>query len=221
MSQELMVVLTGVALGFAYAAVPGAVNTECIRRGLAGGMRPALLVQVGALSGDMLWATLGLTGAALLLQFDAVTVLLGLVGAAFLFALARDAFMAAVRRPDPSSPALTRPGRPLLVGVTFSVANPAGLAFWSGMGGGLLATLGDPTPVQVALILASFLVGALAWSVLISAVVSWGRRFATPALFRWVDAISGAALAYFGVRLLVTAVRRLGGWALPALRAVA
>ena len=33
--------------------------------------------------------------------------------------------------------------------------------------------------------------------------------------------LSGAALAYFGVRLLITAVRRLGGWALPALRAVA
>src|SRR5215207_6238294 len=97
MPSELVIILTGVALGFAYCAVPGAVNTECIRRGLVGGMRPALLIQVGAIGGDLFWATLGLTGAAMLRRFDAVTVLLGLVGAGFLFGLARNSFLAAMR----------------------------------------------------------------------------------------------------------------------------
>ena len=97
MSDVVMVVLTGIALGFAVAvaAVPGAVNIECIRRGLAGGFRSATLTQGGALLGDMVWATLGLTGAALLIRFDPVEILLGLLGAGFLFALARDSFRSA------------------------------------------------------------------------------------------------------------------------------
>jgi threonine/homoserine/homoserine lactone efflux protein len=89
------------------------------------------------------------------------------------------------------------------------------------MGSGLLATLGEPTRVQIALILAAFFVGALLWSGLVSAIVSWGRRFATPKLFRWVDAISGVALSYFGVRLLLTTTRKLGRWVFPGVRALA
>jgi chemosensory pili system protein ChpE len=221
MPAELVIILTGVALGFAYCAVPGAVNTECIRRGLVGGMRPALLIQIGAIVGDLFWATLGLTGAAILRRFDAVTVLLGLIGAGFLFALARNSFLAAIRPSAASTAVAGKPGRPLLVGMAFSLANPAGLAFWSGMGSGLLATLGEPTRVQIALILAAFFVGALLWSGLVSAIVSWGRRFATPKLFRWVDAISGVALSYFGVRLLLTTTRKLGRWVFPGVRALA
>lgn len=221
MPTELVIVLTGIALGFAYCAVPGAVNTECIRRGLTGGMRPALLVQIGAIVGDLFWAALGLMGAAFLQRFDAVTVVLGLVGAGFLFSLARNSFVAAFRPASDAEAAPAMRGRPLLIGVTFSLANPAGLAFWSGMGGGLLATLGDPTRLEVGLVLTAFLVGAIIWSLAISAIVSLGRRFATPRLFRWVDAISGAALSYFGIRLLVTALRRIWTWVMPGVRAFA
>jgi hypothetical protein len=33
--------LTALGLGLAYAATPGVVNTECLRRGITGGFRPA------------------------------------------------------------------------------------------------------------------------------------------------------------------------------------
>src|SRR6478735_8560765 len=88
--------ITGVTLGLAYSAVPGAVNTEALRRGLAGGFRPSWLIQTGALLGDLLWAVIGLTGAAVLIERDAIATLLGLVGAGFLFALARSAFRGAL-----------------------------------------------------------------------------------------------------------------------------
>jgi chemosensory pili system protein ChpE len=220
MPSDVMIVLTGIALGFAYCAVPGAVNTECIRRGLSGGFRPAVLIQGGALLGDMVWATLGLTGAAFILRVNALVILLGLVGAGFLFSLARNSFRSS-RAPVPTSTGgLTQRGRPLIIGATFSLANPAGLAFWSGIGGGLLATLGDPSPGEIALLLTAFFVGSMLWCVAISAVVSWGRRFASPRLFRWVDALSGVALSYFAVRLLISTLRRLGAWLLPGVRAL-
>ncbi len=218
MPSDLMILLTGIALGVAYCAVPGAVNTECIRRGLSGGFRPAILIQSGALLGDMVWAILGLTGAAFILRFDALVILLGLLGAGFLFSLARNSFRSAWSPTPTGTGGVTQGGRPLIVGATFSLANPAGLAFWSGIGGGLLATLGDPTTAEVALLLAAFFVGSMIWCLTISAVVSWGRRFASPRLFRWVDALSGVALSYFAVRLLVSTVRRLGAWLLPGVR---
>lgn len=220
MPSDLMILLTGIALGVAYCAVPGAVNTECIRRGLSGGFRPAILIQGGALLGDMVWAILGLTGAAFILQFDALVILLGLVGAGFLFSLARNSFRSAWSPTPTDGEGLTQQGRPLIVGATFSLANPAGLAFWSGIGGGLLATLGEPSSGEIALLLTAFFIGSMIWCLAISAVVSWGRRFASPRLFRWVDALSGIALSYFAVRLLVSTVRRVGAWFLPGVRAL-
>ena len=51
-----------------YNAMPGAVFAETVRRGALGGFRTALAVQLGSLSGDALWALLGLAGVGLLLQ---------------------------------------------------------------------------------------------------------------------------------------------------------
>ncbi len=75
-------------LGVAYAALPGVVNTECVRRGIAFGFRPAARIQAGALIGDAAWAGIALTGAALLVQHRAIGLVLGLAGAGFLFHLA-------------------------------------------------------------------------------------------------------------------------------------
>lgn len=43
--------LSTVGIGLAYCATPGAVNAEALRRGLARGFWPALLVQLGSLIG--------------------------------------------------------------------------------------------------------------------------------------------------------------------------
>jgi chemosensory pili system protein ChpE len=43
-------VVSAVGLGFAYAALPGAVNAEALRRGMAGGYRSAFQVHAGGCS---------------------------------------------------------------------------------------------------------------------------------------------------------------------------
>ncbi len=47
--MTLASVLPAIGLGIAYAAAPGAVNTEAIRRGAAYGTRSTLLVETGSL----------------------------------------------------------------------------------------------------------------------------------------------------------------------------
>jgi chemosensory pili system protein ChpE len=71
-------IATAVGLGIAYAAAPGAVNTEALRRGVSWGARSALLVETGSLIGDSLWAVLALTGVTLLTRYLALQVLLGI-----------------------------------------------------------------------------------------------------------------------------------------------
>jgi threonine/homoserine/homoserine lactone efflux protein len=50
----------------------------------------------------------------------------------------------------------------------------------------------------------------LCWALGLSALVGWGRRFTQPRVFRAIDAVCGAVLGIFGVRLLWTTVRKIG-----------
>jgi threonine/homoserine/homoserine lactone efflux protein len=218
LSELFPLLATGFVLGLAYSAVPGAVNTEALRRGIAGGFRPAALVQTGALLGDLGWAMLGLTGAVVLIQNDAIATLLGIAGAVLLCSLARSAIRAALAPAEAGG--VVRQGRPFVIGMTFSVANPAGLAFWTGLGGGLLATRDDRSPIELAALLMAFAFGSVVWGCGMSAIVTWGRRFAGGSLFRWIDALCAAALSYFGIRLLWSSLRRSRRWLSPVFRLV-
>jgi threonine/homoserine/homoserine lactone efflux protein len=209
-ADPLLALFAPLLLGIAYAALPGVVNTEALRRGMRAGFAPAASIQIGALIGDGLWAVVALTGAALLVQHDVVALALGLAGAGFLFHLARTAFVAAWRG-LPERATAPHHGNGLMTGMVFSLANPAGLAFWTGIGGGLLGANADGAPLDHAAgFLFSFLFGAALWGVGMAALVAWGRRFATPAIFRVIDALCGIALTYFGVRLMWSAVQRYG-----------
>ena len=214
----LALLVTGLALGLAYAAVPGAVNAEALRRGVAGGFVPAWSIQTGALVGDTLWALIGLTGAALLIQIDAVAIAFGLVGAGFLFALARTALRAAIAGPEAGAAAAPS-GNAFSVGMAFSLANPAGIAFWSGLGGGVLAAHGGASTSNSAALLLAFTLGAFAWGCGMAGALHWSRRFAGGRVFRAVDALCGLALSYFGVRLLWSSLQKSWRWLAPAARA--
>src|SRR5579883_37160 len=99
----ISLILTAIGLGIAYAAAPGAVNTEALRRGVARGARSALLIETGSLIGDSLWAILALTGVTLLTRYLAVEIILGLTGGFFLLRLAWLALSEAFTRQHVSS----------------------------------------------------------------------------------------------------------------------
>lgn len=218
MSELIPLALSGFTIGLAYTVVPGPVNTEATRRGLKGGFRPALTVQLGSLVGDVLWAILGLTGAVVVLQRDSLATVLGLVGAGFLFALARSAFRGAAGSGEPGTVAAR--GNGWRVGIMFSLANPAGIAFWSGVGGGMLGATANPGAIEVAAVLVSFIVGSAACGVLFAALAGLGRRHASSRVMHWIDGLCGVALTWFGVRLLWSTLRRASAWLGPAVRAM-
>lgn len=213
MPFELAILLPAAGLGIAYAAAPGAVNTEALRRGLSHGPRSTLLVEAGSLIGDLLWAALALTGVALFAHYRVVQVALGVAGGCFLLRLAWAALHDAWLGTQPGAKA--RAGGDFATGTFFGLANPVALAFWSGMGSSILAL--GATGVTFALFVAGFFVGAALWCGGITALVGRGRRFVRPALFRWINALCGLALGFFGLRVLWSAAQEV--FAPPALAA--
>src|SRR5579883_3643608 len=125
-------IATAIGLGLAYAAAPGAVNTEAVRRGVSHGARSTLLVETGSLIGDSLWAVLALTGVTLLTRYLAVQLVLGIAGGFFLLRLAWLALSEAFARQRTSQEGKASSRGDFATGVVFGLANPFGLAFWSG-----------------------------------------------------------------------------------------
>ncbi|MDQ6604783.1 MAG: LysE family translocator [Chloroflexota bacterium] len=202
MAGTSALLVSAIGLGIAYCAAPGAVNTEAVRRGLARGFRPVLLVQLGSLIGDAIWAALALTGTAFLVQHRPLRLVLGIAGACFLLRLAWSALQEAWRGGLPRAHGQTGRGD-FATGIVFSLANPFALAFWTGIGAGF-ATMdtGGSSSGRFAVLFAGFVVGALCWCASTPFVIAWGRRFVRPAVFRWINALCGLGLGYFGLTLL-------------------
>src|SRR5438445_10135331 len=106
--MNFVFITTAIGLGIAYAASPGAVNTEAIRRGAIHGAHSTLLVEAGSLIGDSFWAILALTGVTLFAQYLAVQIVLGITGDCFLLRLAWLALAEAFARHKSSTTTSTR-----------------------------------------------------------------------------------------------------------------
>ena len=90
----LSVLASAFGLGLVFNAAPGPVFAETVRRGVRGGFRPALAVQIGSLAGDAAWALLGLAGVGLLLQLRSIRTPIGIAGAIYLLWLAWESWQA-------------------------------------------------------------------------------------------------------------------------------
>ena len=194
--------VSAVVLGIAFCAPPGVVTAESLRCGLRGGFRPVMLIQAGSLVGDATWATIALFGAAFLVQNTWVRLLLGVMGVCLLFRLALGALRSAWAGSMPEVKASSR-GH-FVRGALLSLTNPFAIAFWLGVGGAMAAGgVIDPEPSHFVVFFAGFMAGAALWAVSLSSLIAWGRRFVHPRLFRWINLLSGLALGYFGLRLLL------------------
>ena len=203
-------------LMLAYCAAPGAVNAETVRRGLRGGFASALLVQIGAVAGRVLWAGLALAGNGAFTGSGPVHVGLATLGALVLLraswhALAAANSVAPVERRDRAA----RHGD-FTAGLLLSLTNPFALVFWTGLVGALGLGAGAAWDVRTApAVLATLAAAALAWSVVASAIISWGRRAAWRGALRLAEVVAGLALGLFGLQMLwktADLVRVLAVW---------
>lgn len=201
--------ISSFVLAIAFCAPPGVVTAETVRRGLARGFWPALLVQLGSLIGDATWATLAIAGAAVLIQNPVVRLILSLIGIGYLLHLAVKAFQdyRAGAGPDASQGATTaadaetRRGD-LSTGMVLSLSNPFAIAFWVSVGTTIFVGVpGTPELLHYATFYTAFFLGLIVWCFFMAGLIAWGRRFVTPGFFRWVNLACGLGLLFFAVQL--------------------
>jgi chemosensory pili system protein ChpE len=207
-----MVAALGIMLGLAYVVAPGPVNIETLRRGLTGGIRVALALQLGSIIGDLFWALLAMAGTGLLLSHTGVQMALGITGTALLVYLGWSALrswptISAVACPvgraathAPLIAPTTR--RTLWTGIALATANPFGPAFWVSLNG----VLGHSPQHHTAAFFGGFFLGSLLASLGIALLAGTWRRWITPRLVQFASCGCGLALIACGALVGYTTI---------------
>src|SRR5258705_8277022 len=137
----LTTALAGLLMAISFSAPPGPVAMETIRRGLGGGFRPALAVQLGSIIGDFTWCGLALLGLAPLVQVAWIRTLLSVAGVGVLLYLGVAGLREAAARKAATSAVEGTPSHASAFrsGLVISMANPMAVAYWLSVGGALVA----------------------------------------------------------------------------------
>jgi threonine/homoserine/homoserine lactone efflux protein len=197
--------LSALALSLLFSGMPGSVNTEAIRHGLRGGFRPAAMIGLGALVGDLTWAFIALIGLAFLFTNDVAKVLLGILGCALLLYLAYKAFLDA-KRGQTISEEGEKNGRPFLIGLLISLSSPLQVIFWLGIGGSTISVLvPNPGLTEFLVYFLGYIGGGLLWAFGLATLVAYGRRYMTDHLFKAINIISGVVMVYFALAIAYSA----------------
>lgn len=197
-----LVFVSAVVLSLIFCGTPGAVNTEALRVGVAGGFRRSFGVETGSIVGDMTWAIIALVGLAFVWENDIARIALGLLGGAILLYLAYNGFRDARKGEMPEGPAPSAHSD-LVTGIMISFVNPFQLAFWLGMGSTAIAVIiPEPQLLDFVVFYMGYFTGAMLWGIGYSALIGHGRKYVTPKLFQVLSLVCALVLTYFALSLL-------------------
>ena len=199
----------GLILGLSIAAPVGPMALLCLRTTLAYGFAPGLMGGLGVAAGDAFYASIaafGLQAAAVLLTGQSLW--LGLLGGLYLVWFG----VATMRQPLPQTAAGEGARQGLRTFVTtflLTLANPPTVMIFAAMFASLGLVEAQAGTATALAVVAGVTLGSAGWWVLFAAVVDRMRGRLHGPLFLWVNRISGAALAGFGLWALLRALRTL------------
>ena len=207
----MLLFFSAFGLGIALFAIPGAITAQLLRGLGQRGFLWALFLQLGGLFGLILWAVIAFVGAAFLVQNRFARVILGATGVLLLLWLAWQALRDAYRGRGGETKAANVRGD-FALGAALTLANPFPVVFWLSVLPTLIATGQVSFDLkEIMVFFAGFLVSALLWSVFMSGMIAWGRRFVTPVFFRLVNLVCGLSLGFFALKLLWSTLILLKG----------
>lgn len=194
--------LIGFGLGFLVGAQPGPVSLLCVRTVLRGALASGVAIGAGAALIDLLYAGLGLAGAASLLEVDALRVAFGVIGALVLGAIGARTLWAAfrVRLGGESAEEVASPRRAFATAVAATASNPLTIATWAAIfTAASAASVGDAatSPGGAALMLGGVALGTLTAFTALSLLVALVRQRFGARLLATVDVVAGAGLLGF------------------------
>ncbi len=192
----------GFGLGLFVGAQPGPVSLLCIRSVLRGALASGIAIGAGAARIDLLYAGLGLAGAASLLEADALRLAFGLIGALVLGLIGARTLWAAfrVRLGGESEEEVASPRRAFATAVAATASNPLTIATWAAIfSAASVAAVGDAATSAsgAALMLGGVALGTLTAFTALSLLVTSVRQRFGPRLLTTVDVVAGSGLLGF------------------------
>ena len=194
--------IVGFGLGFFVGAQPGPVSLLCIRSVLRGAFASGIAIGAGAALIDLLYAGLGLAGAASVLEIDALRIAFGVLGATVLGVIGARTLWAAfrVRLGGEAREEVATPGRAFATAVAATASNPLTIATWAAIfAAASTASLGGAaaSPDAAALMLGGVALGTLTAFSALTVLVSLVRSRFGPRLLTTVDVVAGTGLLGF------------------------
>lgn len=191
---------TGLGLGLFVAAQVGPIWLLCARSSLRHGASSGLAIGAGAAVVDLLYASLGVLGAAQLLHVTAARLALGISGAGFLCWLGLRTLLHAVRvrHGAEADDEVVAPGAAFRTSLAATASNPLTIASWAAIFSAASVAHISNRGSSAAVLLAGIGVGSFTWFAVLATVTgALGRRLSDRAL-RIADGLSGAGLVGFG-----------------------
>lgn len=185
---------TFLAVSAVVIVTPGQDTALTIRNTLRGGRHDGVVTAFGVATGQLVWAIAASAGlAAVLVASEPAFRALRLFGAAYLIYLGGQSLLRALRGRNAAHSAPRGRPRPFRQGLLSNLGNPKMAIFFSS----LLPQFADSFAALLALGVL-FAVMTVAW---LSVVARAGDFLRRPRLRRLIDAVVGALLVAFGVRL--------------------
>jgi threonine/homoserine/homoserine lactone efflux protein len=198
-----MGITAGFLMGIVYAATPGPLNVETLRRGMIGGFFDAFALQSGSSIGRVLYALLALFGAGLLLRGATLQLAIGVLGVTLLFHLGLSAirdWRELIIKANHETQNPTSRHRAFWMGAILSLANPLAVVFWLSIGSRVLYDPGLDGPA----FLGGFILGCMVMSLFVAVFSSIWRARLSPRIALVVSWTCGLALIGFGLKLGVS-----------------
>jgi putative LysE/RhtB family amino acid efflux pump len=199
----------GFGLGFFVALQLGPMSLLLIRSTLRAGWAVGLAIGAGIALVDALYAAAGAAGAAPLLAFEPVRVVLGLAGAAVLLVIGARTLWSAfrVRHGGEVEAEVATPRRAFATALAGTASNPLTIASWAAIFAAASAAGAADTAAGAVLLVAGVGLGSLTWVVLLASGTAVARRAVGPRAMRIADAVAGLGLIGFGGALALSATR--------------
>jgi threonine/homoserine/homoserine lactone efflux protein len=201
--------VAGLVLGFIVAAQVGPIWLLCARTTLRQGLLAGVAVGAGAAAVDLLYACLGVAGAAGLLRVTGLRVGLGLVGALVLVVLGGRTLMSAfrIRLGAEAAEEVASPAAALRTSLVATASNPLTIASWAAVFTATSTAELTTTTAGTLELLVGIGVGSLAWFTALAVVLRLvGHRIGERGL-EVVDIVAGLGMIGFGALLAVRTVR--------------
>jgi putative LysE/RhtB family amino acid efflux pump len=195
--------LVGLGLGFLVGAQVGPIWLLCARSSLRHGARVGLGIGAGAAIVDLLYAALGVAGAASLLAATGFRVAFGLLGAAVLILLGARTLWSAfrIRGGGEADGEVASPWVAFRTGLAATASNPMTIASWGAIfAAASAASLATTVASAVVLVLGVGL-GSMAWFAILSFGMGRLGRHVPDRGLKVADGVAGVGLIGFGAAL--------------------